>query len=89
VTHMDCRVAVCVGLPNVRFLDLQPFERLNDLLAQAIIRLANNPAQRTRMGAAGHRYGGQHLHTDAVLGRFVPREVLKLLHMACRLTFLR
>ena len=28
-------VARCAGLPNVRFLDLQPLERLPDLLATA------------------------------------------------------
>ena len=44
-----------------------------DLLAQALIHLANNPTERARMGAAGRRYAEQHLHTDAVLGRFVAR----------------
>ncbi|WP_373974910.1 glycosyltransferase WbuB [Chitinibacter sp. SCUT-21] len=31
--------ALCAGLPNVRFIDLQPFERLPDLLALADIHL--------------------------------------------------
>jgi colanic acid biosynthesis glycosyl transferase WcaI len=133
--------ARCVNLSNVRFLDLQPMARLNDLLAladvhllpqradaadlvmpskltgmlasgraviatahqgtelaavvtgdtldtccgvvvppeepallaQALVNLANSPAERARMGANGRRYAERYLHTDAVLGRLVER----------------
>jgi colanic acid biosynthesis glycosyl transferase WcaI len=48
------------------------------LLAQAIIHLANNPAERAQMGTARRRYAEQNLHIDAVLGRFVARVDLLL-----------
>ncbi len=35
----DALVALCAGLSNVRFLDLQPVERLSELLAMADIHL--------------------------------------------------
>jgi colanic acid biosynthesis glycosyl transferase WcaI len=35
----DALVQACAGLPNVRFLDLQPLERLSDLLGLADIHL--------------------------------------------------
>jgi len=38
-------VARCAGLPNVRFLDLQPLERLPDLLATADIHLLPQKAE--------------------------------------------
>ena len=125
-------VEQCAGLPNVRFMDLQPLERLGELLemadihllpqradaadlvmpskltgmlasarpvvatahpetelasvvarcglvvppeqpqafAEAIMKLANDAALRTRLGAAGRAYAEANLDRDAVLGRF-------------------
>jgi colanic acid biosynthesis glycosyl transferase WcaI len=125
-------VAQCVGLPNVYFLDLQPVERLSELLgmvdihllpqradaadlvmpskltgilasghpvvatahvntelanvvascglvvtpehpqafADAILKLANDAALRSRLGAAGRAYAEENLDRNAVLGSF-------------------
>lgn len=133
-------VARCQGLPNVRFIDLQPAERLPDLLAtadihllpqradaadlvmpskltgmlasaravvatahtgtelatvvqtcglvvppedaaalaQAVRTLAQNPALRHRLGAAGHAYAQANLDRESVLHRF-EAELLYLL----------
>ena len=69
-------LARCQGLPNVRFLDLQPLERLPDLLATADIHLLPQRADAAdlalceSLGAAGYLYAQAHLDSKAVLGRF-------------------
>ena len=72
-------VARCQGLPNVRFMDLQPAERLPDLLAMADIHLLPQradaadlvmPSKLTGMMASGRAVVAT-AHADTELGRVV------------------
>jgi colanic acid biosynthesis glycosyl transferase WcaI len=72
-------MALCDGLPNVHFLDLQPMDRLNDLLGMADIHLLPQradaadlvmPSKLTGMLASGRAVVAT-AHTDTELGHVV------------------
>lgn len=75
----DDLLALCDGLPNVHFLDLQPMDRLNDLLGLADIHLLPQradaadlvmPSKLTGMLASGRAVVAT-AHADTELGRVV------------------
>ena len=74
--------ARCAGLPNVRFLDLQPLERLNDWLGLADVHLLPQradaadlvmPSKLTGMMASGRAVLAT-AHPDTELGRVVAQD---------------
>jgi colanic acid biosynthesis glycosyl transferase WcaI len=74
--------ARCEGLPNVRFVDLQPLERLNDWLGLADVHLLPQladaadlvmPSKLTGMMASGRAVLAT-AHPDTELGRVVARD---------------